>query len=105
MTLPFTTLPGEDPKPFRWWQFRRRSRRLAFLELVAATEIRISLDGVPRMAGTLEGAYGTVVGFGSADHARGLAFADVLTLRHHEYDDDEDHVATISLRVPLAIRL
>jgi hypothetical protein len=108
MTLPLSTMPGDNPKPLHWWNFRRRARRLAFLELVASTEIRISLDGTLCMAGTLEDAYGSVIGFGSADHVRGLAFADILKLNSGcpVHDDGEaPHTAVISMRVPLDVKL
>lgn len=96
-----------DDTPIRWWNFRRRARRLAFLELVAKSEVRITLNGVPQLTGTLESAYNMVIGNGSADHARGLAFADVLRIGSGcvIHDEDGSSEAVISLRVPLDVQL
>lgn len=106
MTVPFTSLSGEPERPIRWWQWRRRAARLRFLELLARTEIRVSLDGQDRLAGNLESAYHTVVAFGSADHARGLVFADLLRINSGcAIHDDDAHEARISIRLPMDVRL
>lgn len=106
MTFPFTS-PYVPQKPMRWWHLRRRAARLRFLERVARMEIRVSLDGHDRLSGDLESAYQTIMAVGTLDHVRGLAHAPLLKITSgcEIHDPDGQHEATITVRMPLDVRV
>lgn len=108
MTSPFAMpIPAyaAPEKAIHWWSWRRRARRLHYLEFVVQSEIRVSLDGTNRISANLESAYRAITAGGSADHVRGLAFADLLRLRTGCEHSDDVHEAIISMRLPMDVTL
>lgn len=93
-----------------WWAWRRRAARVRFLERLARTEFRVSVDGVPGMAATFEMSYRGVLRDATVDIVRGLAFTDLAHIGIAGPDGpDDDHAVhrciTLSLRMPVDVEL
>lgn len=72
--LPVFTQLVVPQRPLPWWAWRRRARRLAFLELVARCEIRLSLNGIDQYAMDFRTLYQALAQHEDADVIRGVSF-------------------------------